>query len=70
MSDVIPVKPISLQQQPKFVRLQWHFVKEKKLYIGCPSAEIFEFIVDHHVRPKHQKIHYYEESNSMNPDPK
>ena len=55
------------------VRLHWHFVKEKKrivkLYTGCPSPKIFEFIVDH-VRAKHQKIHHYKGSNSMNVDPK
>ena len=70
-SEVIPANPISLLQQPKLVRLHWHFVKEKKrivkLYTGCPSPNIFEFIVDH-VRAKHQKIHYYKGSNYMNAD--
>ena len=73
ISEVIPANPISLLQQPKLVRLHWHFVKEKKrivkLYTGCPSPEISEFIVDH-VRAKHQKIHYYKGSNSMNVGPK
>ena len=71
ISEVIPANPISLLQQPKLVRLHWHFVKEKKrivkLYTGCPSPNIFEFLVDH-VRAKHQKIHYYKGSNSMNAD--
>ena len=73
ISEVIPANPISLLQQPKLVRLHWHFVKEKKrivkLYTGCPSPKMFEFIVDH-VRAKHQKIHYCKGSNSMNADPK
>ena len=60
-------------QQPKLVRLHWHFVKEKKrivkLYTGCPSSKFFEFIVDH-VRAKHQKIHHYKGSNSMDADAK
>ena len=51
ISEVIPANPISLLQQLKLVRLHWHFVKEKKrivkLYTGCPSPNIFEFIVDH-----------------------
>ena len=71
ISEVIRANPISLLQQPKLVRLHWHFVKEKKrivkLYTGCPSPNIFEFIGDH-VRAKHQKIHYYKGSNSMNAD--
>ena len=65
ISELIPANPISLLQQPKLVRLHWHFVKEKKcivkLYTGCPSPKIFEFIMDH-VRAKHQKIHYYKGS--------
>ena len=73
ISEVIPANPISLLQQPKLVRLHLHFVKEKKrivkLYTGCPSPQIFEFIVDH-IRAKHQNIHYYKGSNSMNADPK
>ena len=60
---------LNLPQQPEFVRLHWVFVKENnrmvKLYTGCPSAKVFEFIVDH-VRVKHQKIHYYKGSTSMN----
>ena len=72
-SEVIPANPISLLQQPKLFRLHLHFVKEKKrivkLYTGCPSPQIFELIVDH-VRARHQKIHYYKGSNSMNADPK
>ena len=73
ISEVIPTNPISLLQQPKLVRLHWHFVKEKKrivkLYTGCPSPKKFEFIVDR-LRAKHQKIHYCKGSNSMNADPK
>ena len=70
---MIPANSISLLQQPKLVQLHWHFVKKKKrivkLYTGCPSPKSFEFIVDH-VQAKHQKIHYYKGSNSMNADPK
>ena len=47
ISEVIPANPISLLQQPKLVRLHWHFVKGKKrivkLYTGCPSPKHFEF---------------------------
>ena len=49
-----------------FVKEEKHIVK---LYTGCPSAKIFEFIVDY-VQAKRQKIHYCEGSNYMNADPK
>ena len=72
ISEVIPANSVSLLQQPKLVRLHWHFVKEKKrivkLYTCCPPPKFFEFIVD--VRAKHQQIHCYKGSNSMNADPK
>ena len=40
-----------------------------KFYTGCPTAEIFMFIVDH-VRPKHKKLQYYRGSSSTTTTPK
>ena len=47
--------------------MSWNMIKGKKnlvkFYTGCPTAEIFMFIVDH-VRPKHSKLQYYRGSTS------
>ncbi len=47
--------------------MSWDMIKGRKrlvkFYTGCPTAEIFMFIVDH-VRPKHKKLQYYRGSSS------
>ena len=47
--------------------MSWNMIKGKKrhvkFYTGCPTADIFMFIVDH-VRPKHSKLLYYRGSTS------
>ena len=48
---------------------RWENIKSNtkivKLYTGCPSYKVFEFIVEH-VRPKHSKLQYYRGSKSNN----
>ena len=55
------------------IRLHWSSIKENKrivkLYTGCSSAKIFEFIVDH-VRIKHRKLKYYKGADSISDEPK
>ena len=53
--------------------MSWDMIKARKrlvkFYTGCPTAEIFMFIVDH-VRPKHKKLQYYRGSSSTTTTPK
>ena len=66
--------PLCGQQKTKHSHLHHHpnrrrqnHQKEKpcEFYAGCPTAEIFMFIVVH-VRPKHSKLQYYRGSTSNN----
>ena len=53
--------------------MSWDMVTGRKrlvkFYSGCPTAEIFMFIVDH-VRPKQKKLQYYRGSSSTTTTPK
>lgn len=68
-----PVNVTAIPKQPSSCRLHWGLVKNKsrivKLYTGCSSAKIFDFIVDH-VRTKHQKLKYYKGHDSITTNPK
>ena len=54
-------------------RMSWNLIESNsrwvKFYTGCPTAELFMFLVDH-VRPKHQKLHYSKGASSYNEKPK
>ena len=55
------------------IQLHWSSIKENKrvvkLYTGCSSAKIFDFIVAH-VRTKHRKLKYYKGSDSVSDETK
>ena len=61
-SSEVRVSTTSSIDKPIRTRMSWDLIKENskmiKLYTGCPSAELFEFVVDH-AQLKHQKLQYY-----------
>ena len=59
--------------KPLSVTMKWNTIKNNhrmvKLYTGCSSGKIFNFIVDH-VRQKHRKLQYCKGAKLLTDEPK